>query len=304
MKPIEQVLAFLAENQPTNPNETPQERRAGMEEALGAFPVPDGVSITPVDADGVSAEWVAAPGVAEDRVILYLHGGGYVIGSPKTHRTLTAKLSETAGARVLAIDYRLAPEHPFPAAVEDALTAWQWLLGQGLSSRSMGISGDSAGGGLTMALLLEARDKGVSLPAAAAPISPWVDLTGEAASIETRADADPMISREPLLEMAAHYTGASGDARHPLVSPIFADLTGLPPLLIHVGDAEVLLDDSLTLHDNALKANVPSRLKVWDEMIHVFQVFHSILPEGVDSLNEIGQFFCTEWGKAKARNAA
>ena len=196
-----------------------------------------------VDADGVPAEWVAAPGIDSQRAVLYLHGGGYAIGSINTHRRLAYDISAASSARVLLIDYRLAPEHPFPAAVDDAAKAWRWLLQQGFTSDRLAIAGDSAGGGLTIATLVNLRDRKLGLPACAVAISPWIDLEGQGASITTRAAQDPMVQKAGLLWMAGLYL-AGKDPRTPLAAPLHADLTGLPPVLVQVGTAETLLDDS------------------------------------------------------------
>lgn len=278
-----------------NPNATIQEQRASFENSMGMMPLPPNTKVTPVTADGVSAEWVEAPSARASHAILYLHGGGYVIGSPKTHRSLAGKLSETAKARVLVIDYRMAPEAPFPAAVDDAVKAYKWLLAQGISASNLAISGDSAGGGLTLATSAALRDGGVALPRAVAMLSPWTDLTGNSETMTTRADKDPMVQKAGLMGMAALYLNGK-DAKTPLASPLFADLRGLPPMLIQVGDHETLLDDSRTLEKNAKKAGVDVTLEVWDNMIHVWQLFHPVLPEGVKALERIGEYLRGKWG--------
>ncbi len=209
-------------------------------------------------------EWIAAPNAGAERPrIYYLHGGGYVIGSINTHRALIARLSAASGARAFAINYRLAPEHPFPAAVEDAVSAYRWLLEQGVDPATIVIAGDSAGGGLTVATLVALRDAGVPLPAAAVCLSPWTDMEGIGESAKTRKAADPMIDPEGGLAQAQLYLGGA-DPRTPLAAPLYADLRGLPPMLIHVGDAEVLLDDSTRLAERAKAAGVDVTLEVWD----------------------------------------
>ena len=266
-----------------------EQRRAAFEAVTTFFPVPQDVKAEPVDAGGIPAEWIAAPAADAGRVIYYLHGGGYALGSINTHREMISRLSRAAGARALAIDYRLSPEHPFPAAVEDATTAYRWLLSTGVDPARIVIAGDSAGGGLTVATLVSLRDAGDPLPAAAVCLSPWVDMEGTGDSMTTQAEADPMINREDVLEGARAYLNGAGP-RTPLASPIHADLSGLPPLLIHVGTAEVLLDDSTRLAARARSAGVDVTLEPWDDMIHVFQFFAAMLPEAQQAIDRIGEF--------------
>ncbi len=251
---------------------------------------PAGVTCTPVEAGGVSAEWSVADGSAEDKVILYLHGGGYVMGSAGSHRDVTGRLSKASGARVLSLNYRLAPEHPFPAPVDDAVGAYRWLLAQDISPSDIAIAGDSAGGGLAFATLLALRDAGDPLPAAGVGISPWVDMEGTGESMTTRAAVDPVVQKEGLLEMAKLYLGDT-EPKNPLAAPLHANLAGLPPLLIQVGDAETLLDDATRITERARKAGVDVTLKIWDEMPHVWHLFAPILPEGQQAIEEIGTFF-------------
>lgn len=266
---------------------TTQEMRAAMDE-LAAPQQPD-VKCEPLRANGVNAEWITAPGAAADRAVLYLHGGGYVMGSLKTHRDLMGRISRAAQARVLGLDYRLAPEHPFPAAVEDALAGYRFLLDQGLRPARTAIAGDSAGGGLTLATLVAARDAGLALPAAAVCLSPWVDLEGTGASMKTRLHVDPVASPEGTHLLAQMYL-AGKDLRTPLAAPLHADLKGLPPLLIQVGDHETLLDDSTRVAEKARAAGVKVTLEVWPEMIHVWQLFASFLPEGQEAVEGVGKF--------------
>jgi acetyl esterase/lipase len=242
-----------------------------------------------VDAGGVPAEWVAAPGIDGTRAILYLHGGGYVIGSLNTHRRLAYDLSAASGARVLVIDYRLAPEHPFPAAVDDATAAWRWLLQQGFAAGKLAIAGDSAGGGLTLAALVNLRDQKLGLPGCAVAISPWVDLEGLGNSITDRAAQDPMVQKKGLLQMAGLYLNGQ-DARAPLAAPLHARLEGLPPILVQVGSAETLLDDATRIAEKLHAAGVDVTLAVWPNMLHVFPFFAPILSEGRDGCREIGSF--------------
>lgn len=266
-----------------------EEQRAIFEQVTSIFAVPPDVSREPVEANGVPAEWIAAPDASVDRVIYYLHGGGYSIGSIKTHREMISRISRAAGAKALAIDYRLAPEHPFPAAVEDSTAAYRWLLSTGVDPARLVIAGDSAGGGLTVATLVALRDAGDPLPAAAVCISPWVDMEGLGESMKTKADVDPMIPADESHRAAKAYLGGA-DPRSPLAAPLYADLTGLPPLLIHVGTSEVLLDDSTRLAERARCAGVEVALEVWEDMIHVWHFFASMLPEGQRAIDRVGEF--------------
>nr|AIT69712.1 lipolytic enzyme AS-Trib8 [uncultured bacterium] len=264
------------------------ERRKAMEEWQAALALPAEVKTQPVDASGVRAEWIWRPDSDLDRAILYLHGGGYALGSIATHRYLMQGIGRASGARVLGIDYRLAPENPYPAAVEDAVTAWRWMLAQGLDPQRCAIGGDSAGGGLTLATLVALRDRGIALPGAAVLLSPWTDLAGTGDSVTTKAEEDPMVTGAGLLAMAKAYLGAA-DARDPLASPLYARHTGLPPLLIQVGSAEILLDDSTRLAESARAAGVEVVLEPWEDMIHVFQAFPS-LAEARQAIDRIGEF--------------
>jgi acetyl esterase/lipase len=267
-----------------------QEARASLDALTVGFNLPDDVKAEPIDAGGVQAEWITTPeSDGSERTILYLHGGGYVIGSIRTHRDLASRVSRAAQARVLLIDYRLAPEHPHPAAVEDALAAYRWLLAQGVDPSRLAVGGDSAGGGLTVATLVALRDANDPLPAAGVCLSPWVDLEGLGESMTTKAGADPMVQRDRLLGYARHYL-AGQPARTPLAAPLYADLSGLPPLLIQVGTAETLLDDSTRLAERARKAGVAAELEIWDDMIHVWQAFAAVLPEGQQAIEGMGRF--------------
>lgn len=262
--------------------------RASLEEMLSPFRPPDDVRCEPVDAGGVRAEWITPPGSASNRVLLYLHGGGYVIGSVKMYRETIARLARAAGARGLGVDYRLAPEHPFPAAVEDGTAAYRWLLSQGIEPGRIVIAGDSAGGGLTLAVLVALRDAGVKMPAAGIPISPWVDLEALGESMTTKAAVDPIVQRDLVMPMAKFYLGGR-DPRTPLAAPLYADLRGLPPLLILVGSAETLLDDSTRIAKKAEAAGVKVNLEVWEEMIHVWHIF-PFLPEAQQASERIGRY--------------
>lgn len=243
-----------------------------------------------VRAGGVDAEWIAAPAARPDRALLYLHGGGYALGSVASHRDLIGRLSAASGCRALGLDYRRSPEAPFPAPVEDAAAAYRWLLDQGIEPGHIALAGDSAGGGLTAATLVALRDAGTPLPAAAAMLSPWTDLEATGESYSSRAELDPMVQRPLVLSMCETYLAGTGNPRDPLAAPLHADLAGLPPLLIHVGDHETLLDDSTRFAEKARAAGVDVTLEIWDEMIHVFQLFAAELPEARRAIDEIGVF--------------
>jgi epsilon-lactone hydrolase len=274
------------------------EARKGFEMLASVFPVAADIKREPASADGVPGEWITAPNSTDATTILYLHGGGYTIGSVNTHADMVSRICRASGARAFSLDYRLAPEHPYPAAVEDAAKAYRWLLGQGIRPESMVISGDSAGGGLTAATLLALKKAGDPLPGAAVLLSPWTDLEATGDSMKTRAEADPMISADPAKTMAKLYAG-DVSLTDPLVSPLYGDFHGLPPMLIQVGDAEVLLDDSTRVAEKAKAAGVDVTLEVWDEMIHVFQIFAPMLPEGQQAIDKIG-----EWVKRHVHSGA
>lgn len=268
---------------------TLSEQRAGMAiVAANSASLPDGVIVTEEYAGGCRAYWNDAPGCAKDRVILYLHGGGYVIGSPATHERLAGHLSHAAGCRVLNLDYRLAPEHPHPAAVEDATVAYRWLLDQGVRPEHIAISGDSAGGGLTLATLLSIREQGLTQPAAAVPLSPWTDLEGTGDSMTGNAAKDLLVQKGGLQGMAAAFLGEGNDAHDPLAAPLYGDYRGLAPLYIQVGGDETLLDDSTRVAEKATAADVEVKLDVFPEMQHVFQMSVGNMPEATDAVQRIG----------------
>jgi phosphinothricin tripeptide acetyl hydrolase len=285
---IDVVRAHLAKLPPSD-SLTTAERRAQYERAEKAFPTPPDVKVERVSAPAAPAEWLRPPAAVAGRVVLYLHGGGYVIGSPRSHRHLAAAIASAAAASALLLDYRLAPEHPYPAAVDDATAAYRWLLDQAIAPERVVIAGDSAGGGLAVATLLALRDARVPLPAGGVCISPWVDLTCSGESYRTKADVDPIVRQAGVAEMATAYLG-SASPRTPLASPLFADLRGLPPLLIHVGSDEVLLDDAVQLAARAKAAGVETTIEVWERMIHVWHWFLPMLDEAHAAVEAIGHF--------------
>ncbi|MBI3759112.1 MAG: alpha/beta hydrolase [Deltaproteobacteria bacterium] len=253
---LAKVLSII-QSVPRDPTAAVERMRGAMEKVSER--VAADVKCEPVSAGGVPAEWIIPPNASDDRVILYLHGGGYVMGSINTHRAMIARIARASQAKALALDYRMGPEYPFPAAVDDACAAYRWLIAQEYKPGRIVISGDSAGGGLTLATLLALRDSGAPLPAAAVPISPWADLEGTGESVVTRAAADPMVDKAGLLRMAKMYHGDQ-DPKNPLISPIHADYKGLPPMLIQVGDAEILLSDATRVTEKAKAAGVEVEL--------------------------------------------
>lgn len=267
---------------------TLEEMRAQFDDG-GADPAAD-IEIKALTANGIPCELHMPPGADTDRVIMYVHGGGYVIGSLKSHRATVAELARAAGCRALAVDYRLAPENPHPAAVDDSVAAYNWLRSSGYEPGKIVIAGDSAGGGLTVGTLVAIRDAGLPLPAAGVCISPWVDLEATGESYQTRKDIDPMVTHALIAPMGKAYMGENGDLRAPTASPINADLTGLPPLLIQVGSAEVLYSDAESLAKNAEAAGVEATLEEWPDMVHVWHLFHQNLEDGRKAIARIGEF--------------
>ncbi len=270
--------------------------REEYDRAVEIFPLPDGVTCEPGSLGGVPGEWLRPEGADAARALLYFHGGGYVLGSTRSHRHMVAALAKGAGVHAFSADYRLAPEHPFPAAVEDGAAVWQGLLESGIDPASAVIGGDSAGGGLTVATLVKARDDGLAMPAGGLCISPWTDMTLEAGSYATKADSDPMVKQNQIERWTGVYLGADTDRRHPWASPLYADLEGLPPLLVQVGSEEVLLDDSVSLAEAARRAGVEVRLSVADEMIHVWHWFDRLLDRAKDGIDEATAFIRARTG--------
>jgi epsilon-lactone hydrolase len=248
------------------------------------------VSCERVLADGVDGEWILPAAPAKDKAILYFHGGGFRLGSVSSHRDLIARIADASGCRVLAINYRLAPEYRFPAPLEDALTAFRWMLDRGLRPENVAYAGDSAGGNLVLGAMIDLRERGLPLPAAGVLMSPWTDLAATGESYVSRAEADPIHQRPMILALAKNYLGAHGDPRNPQASPLYAELGGLPPLLIQVGNRETVLDDSTMFADRACAAGVDVELQVWDGMIHVFQMFGAELPEARQAIGSIAGF--------------
>lgn len=245
--------------------------------------------------------WITTP-TGRTRTILYFHGGGYALGSSRAHAEMASWIARAAQARVFVLDYRRAPEYRFPAALDDAFLAYRWMLSSGIEPLNLAVAGDSAGGGLTLALLTTLRDRGEALPSCAVCISPWVDLQMTGASITSKAALDPLLTADGLQQFADWYLGGQ-DPHNPRVSPLYADLKGLPPLLIQVGTSEILLDDALRLEQRAQAAGVKVTLSLYDDMPHVWHVFASFLPEGKRAAAEIGDFVGQHSRRAAAQTA-
>jgi acetyl esterase/lipase len=268
------------------------EQRAGMEAGIGAYELPIDLVATDVIVEGVKCRWLELPESRADRVVLYLHGGGYALGSLDTHMELMGRIARVCRCRVLGVDYRLAPEHPFPAALDDTVAVFAALQRENPDAR-LAIAGDSAGGGLTAASLLKIKTMGLSGPDGAVMFSPWTDLNCNSESYTTRAAEDPMLDAEVASVIAAHYVG-DFDASHPLISPLFGELSGLPPLLIQVGDHEVLLNDSVDFAARAEDAGVIVALEICDEGFHVYQSI-PMLPEAKAALTSMSGFLELAW---------
>ncbi len=257
--------------------------------ARRAVRVPRGVSLGSVSANGVPSDWLEPDEAETGRAILYLHGGAYTLGPPTTHRGLAGRIACSARARLLLIDYRLAPEYSFPAALDDALASYQWLIEKGYAPGHIAIGGDSAGGGLTLATALALRDRGEKLPAALFLLSPWTDLTFSGESVRSRARRDPLLKYDGKDWLVGAYTGKQ-PATHPYISPLFANHHGLPPTFIQVGSEEILFDDASRLEEKLNAAGVRNQFEVWDGMWHVFQGFAPYVPEAQTAIERIGAF--------------
>jgi monoterpene epsilon-lactone hydrolase len=272
-----------------NKNATLQQRRMALEDAARRLPMPPHVDVQQTTAGNIPAEWLRPVGTTDSRVVLYLHGGAYTMGSFTTHRALASRIAIASKTSVLQLEYRLAPEYPFPAALQDGMAVYRWLIDYGISPQKMVVAGDSAGGGLALALTVLLRDKDVPLPAAIACLSPWADLALTGESLTTRAKVDPVCSLAESQFHASHYVGQN-DPRAPLISPIYADLHGLPPTLTQVGDREILLSDAIRLIERACKDGVDAELEVWDGMWHVWHLLARYVPEGQQAVDKIGAF--------------
>ena len=300
MKSLLHAKRFLAQKVDPSDIET---GRVNLEAAGEVFRPIIHIDHIGVLANGVSGEWVIPAGIGSERVILYLHGGAYNAGSSHSHRALVANIAYAAHARALTIDYRLAPEYPYPAALVDAFSAYKWLLEQGIHSEQIVIMGDSAGGGLTIALLVALRERRQPMPAAAVVLSPWTDLSDGGKSWQENARVDYLINGLKLKEAARIYLNGR-NPQTPLASPIHANLEGLPPLLIQVGSEEVLLSDSIRLAENARISGVDATLDIWDGMQHVWHFAAGFVPEARQAIKKIGEFIRQSTSIAHARKSS
>jgi acetyl esterase/lipase len=266
-------------------------RRLAAAAALIPAP-PSGTTTQSVDAGGIAGDRIATPVSDCDRHVLYLHGGAYALGSPSCYRHVTWRLARAARACVLAIDYRLAPEHPFPAALDDAKAAYRWLLAEGADPARIALIGDSAGGGLVLALLMKLRDEGFALPAATVALSPWTDLALTGASLARNARADPMLDVKVIPALARNYL-AGADPRTPYASPLYGNPAGLPPTLIQVGSDEILHDDAVRMAEKMRSAGCRVELEIWPRMPHVWHAFAPVLPEAGRAIGRIGTFIAS-----------
>ena len=289
------MLRLTVKKQFDNFDDVPAFRERMANSARLTPKVPDDIRVVAVTVSGVPCEWISAPDSNEDRVLVYFHGGGYVFGNLDSHRDIGWRLARAARMRVLMVDYRLAPEHPFPAALEDATDCYRWLLDEGFAPENIAIGGDSAGGGLSVALLINLRNLGLPLPSSCVLLSPWTDLSMSGDSIAKNAPLDPMLSGEILEKMANYYLGKR-DRKAPLASPLFGDLSGLPAVFIQVGSLEVLRSDAERLADRIREEGGEVLLEVWPGMFHVFQVFAARVPEGRRAIETLGEFLLTKTG--------
>lgn len=268
------------------PDSDVQEVRRSFERMQARNRKVHGVSVRATRIGGVDCEWLVPDGCDDAPVLYYLHGGAYIMGSPRTHRKMVSHIAKRAGVRALLPDYALAPEKPFPAGLNDCLLVYRALLGSGIEADDILIGGDSAGGGMAMATMLSLKDSGDDLPATAVLLSPWLDLTAQGDSTVTRAADDPWFSASGVRTVARQYC-PEGELTNPLVSPVFADASGLPPMLVQVGDHEILLSDSTRLAGNIKNANGEITLQIWPEMWHVFQFFIGSMPESRRAIDDI-----------------
>jgi epsilon-lactone hydrolase len=272
------------------------ERRQRIDEVGSTWTAASDITCEAVDCDGVAGEWSLAPDSGPSRVLLYFHGGGYCSGSILSHRRLVTEAGRAAGMRTLAIDYRLAPEHPYPAAHEDAIAAWRFLRRQGYAATSIAVGGDSAGGNLTLGLIARLHAAGEPLPGCAWLLSPWTDLTMSGVTLATKDAVDPLIHKAYLEELATAYAPSPIDRKDPLVSPLFADFAGFPPIMIQVGSAETLLADATRLAEAVGSADVDVTLQVWPQMIHAWPLWNAHLADGRRALADAGRFMRTHTG--------
>jgi monoterpene epsilon-lactone hydrolase len=285
---IEAFRAYWKKRAEARGQATLEEQRVTFDRDMGMIPLAQGCIVERLELSGIAAEKITPAGAAPGKALLYLHGGGHVIGSLQSHRHLVSRLAAAAGITAFHIDYRLAPEHPYPAALEDAVKAYRQILASGIAPGDIVVGGESAGGNLATALLLKARELALPQPAGLYLLSPWLDMTAAGQSYQKVGARDPIITREGIEMVSAAYLGGKPD--NPLTSPVRADPTGLPPMLIQVGSEEVLLSDSLTFADHAAMAGVEVKLHVWPEMPHAWPLFHVLIRAGLAAIDEAGQW--------------
>jgi epsilon-lactone hydrolase len=292
-RPIDAIRTLLAGL--VGGSDTPfMQPRAQSDDFAAAFVTPPGVTIDAASLGGVPVEWITPEGIATARTFIHLHGGGYVLGNPAASRAFTTALARLAGCKVVSVDYRLAPEFPFPAAVDDALAVYRALLSEGHAPSSLAAGGESAGGGLALVLLLAAREAQLPMPASLVLVSPWTDLRCTSESLLSKAPVDPLLTRDVLRDMASAYLGDE-PADNPLASPLLGRLEGIPPMLIHVGSEEVLLDDATGLARAAIASGANVTTEVWADMIHVFHMFNEVLPDGMQAMERLAAFLRQQW---------
>lgn len=289
-KGMQRVIQLLKNDSLNVLKKRVEESRKGLERLASLVKLPKDVKLEHVDVDGMKGVWISTPESELGKVILYLHGGGYMEGSLISHQDLAMRIGRASKARVLLTDYRLAPENPYPAAVDDAVKSYRWLIeNQKIDPSKIVIAGDSAGGGLTLVTLIKLRDEQMKLPVAGVCLSPWTDLALTGDSLTRNAKVDPFLKFYDIVFMANIYVG-DNDPKNPYISPLYAELEGLPPILIHVGTAEIIQDDSVRFAQKAKKAGIDITLEVFDEMVHVFQAFADWAPEGQEAIQKIGKF--------------
>jgi len=289
-KGMENVIKLLKQFQEMTKETTVESTRKGLDQLAKMSKIPEDIKREPVKINKIEGEWIMAPEVRPDKVLLYLHGGAFVAGSIDTHIDLISRISRAAKIKVLAINYRLAPEHPFPAGLNDAFNTYQWLMSEkNFNPNNIIIGGDSAGGTLTLSVLIKIRDENVSPPIAAFCLSPATDMTGSGESYTKKAEIDPFLTPE-LGDLVIDNYLRDVDPKDPLVSPLFADLRGLPPIYIQVGTSEILLDDSKRIAQKLEDANVDVKLDIWEDMVHVFAAFAAFAPEGKEAIEKIASF--------------
>jgi len=289
-KGMRRVLKFLEKRNELEVKQRVAESRKSLEDLAAIVELPDDVELKHLEINEIKAVWIDTPQSYSENIILYLHGGGYMEGSLTSHQDLAWRIGKASKARVLLIDYSLAPEKPFPAALNDTISCYQWLIStQKIPSSNIILAGDSAGGGLVLATLLKLKQLEKKLPSAAICLSPWTDLAMEGESVKNNANIDNFLKIWDLYFMASLYV-QDNDPKNPFISPLYGELSGLPPLLIQVGNSEVLLDDSVRLAKKAKKAGIEVELSIWEDMSHVFQAFADWAPEGKEAIDKIGQF--------------